>query len=197
MESKLCNECNIEFTNNNPNVIYCKTCYDIRKRDVYELIDQSGHCRIFTKENMNEFANHVNKEIQVRLDYNGVLDTLPRDEHLKNPQNICCISFVGSTTNTRVMTREDIIKRLGHQINFGVLVFLRGNSKNKNRFHTIGGKAHVNSVIPIGLNKKAIFIDDSEDHCLSVSNLNIENLDSILLTEDVDLRSLIDYYNQD
>ena len=90
---------------------------------------------------------------------------------------ICIISFVGKYSETRIEALEDIKNRIETgQVDFGVLVFKRGKggTDNSNTFHEAGSKAWVNSLLKI--NNKAIFIDDSEDHVLSVRSANIENL---------------------
>lgn len=73
----------------------------------------------------------------------------------------------------RLGARKDITKRIGKQVKFGVLVF----SRNGDRHHDVGSKAWVNSLIGVTESKRAIFIDDSPDHCHSSRSMNIPFLD--------------------
>jgi hypothetical protein len=91
----------------------------------------------------------------VRLDYHGVADLLPREHVL--PPHTCIISFVGRQSQTRIDTREEIQVRVaGGQVDFGLLVFKRGTSRP-------GTKAWANRLIQQKL-PVALFVDDSEDH---------------------------------
>jgi len=62
---------------------------------------------------------------------------------------------------------------LGHQISYGILLFARG----KNNFHDIGGKAWLNSLIPLSDDKRGLFVDDSRNHYESTKSMGINNLD--------------------
>ena len=159
--------------------IYCRICLSVRKHDICEFITSTGMI-IFDKENLDQLQATINQsEIGIRLDLHGVLDTIDHTIIFDQPQSICCISFVGSTTKTRISAREDIMRRLGHQVSYGVLVFSRGG----NMYHKVGGKAWLNKLIPLPTGKKAIFIDDSEDHYESTKSLRIHNLDCHLYNE--------------
>jgi len=156
--------------------IYCRKCLSTRKHDVCEIINTNGFT-IYNKNNLAELQPLISqKEITLRLDLHGVLDTVDHTVIFDQSDTTCCISFVGNTTKTRVNAREEIMKRLGHQISYGVLVFSRG----KNTHHKVGGKAWINNLIPLPINKKGLFIDDSEDHYESVKSLGIHNLDCLL-----------------
>jgi len=161
------------------------------------VIDSSGVCIIIDKNNIESLPKLIcNKEINIRLDLYGVLDTLVHDVEFENPNNIMCISFVNATTNARINARVEIQRRLGHQLAFGVLVFARGRGKDRNSFRAIGSKAWINTLIPINKNKKAIFIDKSEDHYKSVKSLNLNNLDSHLFKYYDNLYRIIDNYSK-
>jgi len=208
----MCDNCNTKFFSTNKKVAYCKSCYKERSADICELVgignaissnnnsnetnDPSQISLIITKNNVGQLDNLIgSKEILIRLDLHGVLDTLSRDVEFPCPEKICCISFVGSTTETRIQARQEIIKRLGKQILYGVLVFARGRSKNKNNFYDIGGKAWINSIIPTNKKFKSVFVDDSDDHYLSTKNKHINNLDVCLFEEDKDnLYKIINFY---
>jgi len=185
----ICNNC-LKPISSNTRGIYCHDCFNIRKRDICEIINNSGS-HLFNSSNLNELQSYITNSIVVRLDLHGVLDTIPHNHIFDNSDNICCISFVGSTTKTRLSARNDISRRLGHQLSFGVLVFSRGGSK----FHNIGSKAWINSIIPLPINTKGIFIDDSNDHYESVKSCNILNLNSHLYNKSNDnLFKLINHY---
>lgn len=200
--SGICDNCNTKFFSTNRSVAYCKSCYKERSRDICELVgigntlsstssnsNDSGKPNqvslIITKNNVDQLENLIgSKEILIRLDLHGVLDTLSHDVEFPCPETICCISFVGSTTETRIQARKEMIKRLGKQILYGVLVFARGKSKNKNTFYNIGGKAWINSIIPTNKKFKSVFVDDSIDHYMSTKNKNIDNLDVCLFGDE-------------
>lgn len=195
--NKTCSNCANSYFNTNQNSVYCKKCYDIRKNDICEVIDATGLCVIIDKNNLASLPSLISdKEISVRLDLHGVLDTLVHDIEFENPNNIMCLSFVGSTTMTRIHARTEIQRRLGHQVAFGVLVFGRGKGKNKNTFIEPGSKAWINSLIPIKAGQKAIFVDDSDDHYQSVKSLKINNLDTHLLKSYDNLYKIINKYSK-
>lgn len=160
---------------------------------LYELIDPSGKSILYNNNNLHELENFLqDKNITVRLDLHGVLDLIDENIKFDNYENICCISFVGFNSNIRTVARNTILKRIGKQINFGILLFARGRNNNKNTFTVIGSKAHINSIIPI--NKKSIFIDDSEDHYKSTLHLQIPNLDAYLFKKNDKFYELIKSY---
>lgn len=193
--NKTCSSCGTSYFHTNVNSVYCKHCYNIRKNDICEVIESSGVCIIIDQNNIDVLPGLISsKEINVRLDLHGVLDTLVHDVEFENPNNIMCVSFVGSTTCTRINARVEIQRRLGHQLAFGILVFKRGKGKNMNMFRAIGSKAWINSLIPIGKNQRAIFIDDSDDHYESVKSLNLTNLDSHLFKDHDNLYEIINKY---
>ena len=111
------------------------------------------------------------KKIKFRLDYHGVVDLLDNTMELQNKDDICVISFLGRKSMTRINTRQDIITRIqNNQINFGILVFKRGDDK----FQKNGSKAWINKILDY--NDSMIFIDDSSDHCKSVESLGLKNM---------------------
>ena len=117
--------------------------------------------QIFTTEYWKE-AEEVLKGLvaDIRLDFHGVLDTLPLTPlPIDKKIPICCICFVGRQSQTRMDARGQISERIkSGQIEFGILVFKRGTIK-------VGTKAWVNSLL---LHKgERMFIDDSEDHILT------------------------------
>ena len=117
--------------------IFCRPCFTLRKQDICELVTSTGII-IFTTENIHQLKAILGQtEISVRLDLHGVLDTTDNTVIFDHPDRMCCISFVGSTTKTRISARKDIISRLGYQISYGILVFSRGG----NSYHKVGGKA--------------------------------------------------------
>lgn len=190
MSSKKCDNCGYALSSDKPSVVYCNYCFKERKLDICELIDHTGE-HYFSSENVQEFEDYISKNgMIVRLDLHGVLDTIPQSVKFENSINICCVSFVGSTTKTRIEARREIKKRLGTQVDFGILVFSRGRDQNKNFFQEKGSKAWVNQLIPIPENKKAVFVDDSYDHYNSTKALNIKNLDCFLYGKN--LSNLID-----
>ena len=184
-----CNNCS-KIISSNTRGIYCHNCFTIRKRDICEIIDNSGS-HILNSSNLNELQSYINNVITVRLDLHGVLDTIPHTHIFDNFDKMCCISFVGSTTKTRLSARNDISRRIGHQISYGVLIFSRGGPK----YHDIGSKAWINSIIPLPINTTGIFIDDSNDHYESVKSFKIFNLKSHLYNKSHDnLFKLINHY---
>ena len=134
-----------------------------------------------------EAERHLAKyPANIRMDLHGVLDILPNNIDLvkdRKKNTIACISFVGETT--RDAAAKDIHERiLTGQIDFGVLVFVRGKGKERFTFTDEGSKAWVNKHIPCESqgwqssqtlqNCKSgpcIFIDDSTDHLRSTKHL--------------------------
>jgi len=176
--NRTCNNCHIPLSLEVKG-IYCRSCLSIRKHDICEFIT-STKITIFNEENIEQLQPLIDQsEISVRLDLHGVLDTIDNTVVFDHPESICCISFVGSTTKTRLSAREDIMTRLGHQVSYGILLFSRGG----NTYHKVGGKAWINKLIPSPTGKKAIFIDDSPDHYESTKSLKIYNLDCHLYNQ--------------
>jgi len=194
MTSTICQECSRTFNFSKSNAVYCLKCFNQRKYDLCELITPKGY-GIITGENIGKFLTllDVKNDIKVRLDLHGVLDTIPQSTQFENPENICCISFVGSTTQTRINARKEIANRLGHQINFGILVFARGRGRDKNCFHDMASKAWINSKLPTG--SKAVFVDDSGDHYLSTQSMQIPKLDCHFFQPFENLHKIINKYN--
>ncbi|ARF10178.1 hypothetical protein Hokovirus_1_57 [Hokovirus HKV1] len=159
----------------------------------YELINNNKKSIMIGLSNMDELTNFLkDKDINIRLDLHGVLDTIDENIKFDNYNNICCVSFVGFNSNIRNIARDTIINRIGKQIHFGILVFKRGKNYYRNNFTVIGSKAHVNSIIP--LHKKGIFIDDSIDHYESTKSLNISNLDTWLFKKNDNLQKILEKY---
>ncbi len=195
MSNRQCYQCSNTVTRDNTNVIYCDICYDQRKNDICEYIDSTGISHYVTKSNLASFPQMISSHpYQIRLDLQGVLDLISPDVVFKDPNMCCCISFVGSTTQTRNLARSEILSRLGKQIKCGFLVFKRGRGKHENKFHDAGGKAWINSLLPLNPSKAAIFIDDSEDHIYSVTSKAISGLSTHLMTKHDDLVNVIDGY---
>jgi len=212
LKKNICNNCGTSYFCANGRVAYCKSCYKERSKDICELVgignalvsENSNEPRelnqvsiIITKNNVDQLENLIgSKEILIRLDLHGVLDTLSHDIEFPCPETICCISYVGSTTETRIQARNEMIKRLSNQILYGVLVFARGKNKNKSTFYDIGSKAWINSIIPTGKNSKSVFVDDSDDHYMSTKNRNINNLDVCLFgtNQHNNLYKIINFY---
>lgn len=147
-------------------------------------------CQIITKTSSNIYTTisftHAEKELKtlqatLRLDFHGVADLLPADLQLPT-KSACIISYVGTKSPYRPEVIEEIHKRMASgQINFGVLVFVRGSKKNRNCFTNPGSKAWINSLLQVKEGVRGIFIDDMEDHILSTQIL-CHNIESILFT---------------
>lgn len=132
--------------------------------DLIEILTPIG-IEIFTTEQSKE-AEEVLKGLvaDIRLDFHGVLDTLPVTPlPIDKKVPICCICFVGRQSQTRIDARGQILERIeSGQIEFGILVFKRGTIK-------VGTKAWVNFHL---LHKgERIFIDDSEDNILTTREI--------------------------
>jgi len=113
----------------------------------------------------------------IRIDLHGVLDTL--DVSVKIP-NAVVISYVGD--QMRQHARAEIRSRVeAEQVAWGVLVFKRGKGPNANKFIAAGSKAWVCWCVPY--DKKAIFLDDSEDHVKSVNFLNLKKHHAVLVNK--------------
>jgi hypothetical protein len=103
------------------------------------------------------------------LDLHNVTDLFTHDEHLSD-SNICVLSFVGRSSETRNIARDDIAERIKvGQVTMGILVFARPTQKKIDKFTNIedamGTKAwvinHLNNCLD---DKQFSFVDDSSDH---------------------------------
>lgn len=124
----------------------------------------------------------------LRLDLHKTLDTLDPNVHIFETSQVCCISYVGRLSDIRNHAREDILDRIKYeQIEYGVLVFKRGKNVDE-LFIEEGSKAWVNKCIP-WKEYIPLFIDDSEDHVLSVNSIGIK---SVQICPDDSLFDLLD-----
>ena len=176
MEQKLtCAECKNKFDGSRKTYVdlaYCKTCRKKHSKDILELITEDS----FTIFNISQIKEAEvvlkNLEADIRLDLHKTLDTL--DDDVKLPGSSCCVSYVGRLTETRIGAREEIQERIkSGQLIFGALVFARGSRKNPeaaNKFTDPGSKAWFNQLVQ-GTN--TIFVDDSDDHVLSVESIGV------------------------
>jgi hypothetical protein len=153
-----------------------KTLKMFKENHIIEIIRNTRKpYKIFDKE--DEAIKYLEQlTANIRLDYHGVLDIIPPDIPLltenRELNSICAISFVGRTSPTRTDVRNDLMLRIkNNQIDFGILIFNRGNTKNKNIFTSIGSKAWVNKHISCHSPKKCLFLDDSNDHIRSTQYL--------------------------
>jgi len=132
----------------------------------------------------------------VRLDLHKTLDTISEKEQL-HPHNSelvsCCVSYVGRLTTTRIAARNDIISRIkAGQIVFGALVFNRGSHRDPelaNNYTVDGSKAWFNRCVGYSQGVVPLFVDDSDDHVLSVKTLG--NINSIQIRNQDSLLDLI------
>lgn len=145
-------------------------------RDICELILSPTDSQIFPYDSLEE-AERVLKTLSasLRLDLHGVLDCIEHNKTLQttSKHTICVISFVGVNSETRRLARKEIQTRIQTgQISFGILVFNRGSEKksDRNTYSKPGSKAWVNSLLQLPIDIPGIFIDDSEDHVLSVKH---------------------------
>lgn len=193
---KLCKGCNQEYEGNKiesgrVDIVFCKACRKIRGADVIEIITKD--LDILYYDNADK-ASEALKSLtaDVRLDLHKTLDTISSDTKL-SIESVCCISFVGYFTQTRIDARTDIMDRIKtQQIRFGILVFKRGSKKDPlgcERFHEIGSKAWVNNILGSDTDK-VLFVDDSDDHVYSVQSIN-SKIKSIKIRNGDDLLSLI------
>jgi len=176
--SSTCTECSKPFESSRKmhvDLAYCKTCRKKHSKDILEFVT-SDSFKIFTIDQTEE-AESLLSELQsdLRLDLHKTLDTIPIDTKL--PDKTCCLSYVGQLTATRISAREEIQERIkSGQLCFGALVFARGSRKNIeacNRFTDVGSKAWFNMFVK---SDKALFIDDSDDHVLSVESVGIHSI---------------------
>lgn len=169
-------------------VIYCKKCRKVRQKDLIELINPMGNT--IYQQNQLEEATFMLKTLcaaDVRLDLHKTLDTIAPNTKLPT-RSVCCLSYVGSLTATRKDARDDIIARIASgQIKFGALVFRRGSHRDPeaaNRFTDPGSKAWFNQILPAetleitakGGKDVRLFVDDSEDHVLSVQSVGVKSV---------------------
>lgn len=177
---------------------YCPECCKLHQNDVIELImwdDDMKNVKSTIYNNVNDSEN-VLKELSadIRYDLHGVLDTVDNKTILSHRKS-CVISFVGLYSTTRTGARLDTIKRIHtKQIDFGILVFKRGNKKstNYNKFTNPGSKAWVNSLLKY--ENKCLFIDDGFDHYLSTKFMNIPNLTCVMKTEETNLQDIVNLF---
>jgi hypothetical protein len=93
------------------------------------------------------------------LDLHGVADLLTPEEMPEG--NIIILSYVGSTTNTRITAHDDIMSRKD-TIKGGYLCFKKGPT-----LHT-GNKGHFIMKMCNNGGNCTLFVDDSEENCASV-----------------------------
>lgn len=133
--------------------------------EVLEIIEDSGTI-VYTDANAAQ-AHLESLPISVRLDFHGVLDTIPSIQPL--PCKVCVISYVGRISPLRAEARRQIQERiLAGQILFGVLVFTKGYTRREKRtFVSPGSKAWVNAHLPSISGQLTCFIDDHIEHVRS------------------------------
>lgn len=110
----------------------------------------------------------------VRLDYHGVLDTIPVEEPLPKYHSYCVISYVGFQGQKHQQTKSDLLNRIqAGQILFAILVFQKGYARKEKRTYTVpGSKAWVHAHLPELLSKRGIhFLDDHKEHLISTQLL--------------------------
>ena len=170
-----CSDCGNTFPESTKTYVelaYCKKCRKAHSGDVLEIVTEN-EITIYTSTQVQEAENALSKlRAEIRLDLHKTLDTVPPEQSL--PPSSCCISYVGQLTQTRVSAREEIQERIASgQLQFGALVFARGSRKNPeaaNHFVEVGSKAWFNKWVA---GENPIFLDDSEDHVLSVESVGI------------------------
>ena len=161
-----------------PTVVFCPPCRKTRNNDLLELITPGENSQV----NIAIYQNNVEAEgvlgslkADIRLDLHKTLDTISETEKLHPNLSCCCISYVGRLTSTRIAARTDIISRIkAGQITFGALVFNRGSDKfpaEANCYTVDGSKAWFNRMLSLDSADVPLFIDDSDDHVLSVKTL--------------------------
>ena len=150
--------------------------------------------KIFTKSQIEEAETLLkNLTADIRLDLHNILDLINNEYKFSVDKPICCISFVGKFSKIRLLAKKEINERItNNQIEFGILVFARNHSKNKNKFTDIGSKAWVNNNLKYG--DKALFIDDGYDHIKSTDSLGNKNIHT-LWVEDKDISKITDAVN--
>jgi hypothetical protein len=182
--------------------------YNGSENRLFELIYPKDETRtdtllkVYFMENLSEATEELSKlSANIRLDMGDVLDILPDDYSIfdgekRENNKICSLSWVGikstgkppeegSSASDRVdtifKTRESIKKRiLSGQIDFGIILFERGDKNEKSFLTTIkpGSKAwlnkNLNNFKATDSGKKAFFIDDSIDHIVSLTEIMVD-----------------------
>jgi hypothetical protein len=140
------------------------------KKDLIEFIFSDGVIVLSVDE--EELAIDIlgKLRIDIRLDLHNVLDIIDDETKLLGKEDrklykIGAISYVGRTSKTRKIARDDIMDRIDiGQIDYGILVFKRGRKDSKNTFTEAGSKAWVNRYLYHDPGILTLFIDDAEDH---------------------------------
>ena len=181
----VCANCNKNYETSTERMAFCRGCRIKRQKDLIEIVtldpdnEKGFKNEIFDMSRSFEVEEFLSSQnISIRLDLHGVADLTSSDTKLGDHKNIAIVSFVGHLTNIRIKGREELIERvLKGQINFGVLVFLRGKDRdgNANNFQKLGSKAWFNK--HLSFDNKALFVDDSTDHCESVKSLGMDELE--------------------
>ncbi len=178
-----CARCNKPYEVSNKNrsapIAFCRPCRKIHSKDIIEII--TSKLVIYSEKDLLQ-AEQALLDLpgtDIRLDYHGVLDTISEDIKLGDgSNNICCISYVGQLTTTRINAREDMMNRMkSNQISYGILVFKRGSRRFPeagDKFVDPGSKAWANKLISSN-SANPIFIDDSTDHVRSVQFAGIDS----------------------
>ena len=170
-----CVECEANFVVSRKRYVdlaYCKPCRKKHSKDILEIVTEDS----FTIYNSSQVAEAeaalAELEAEFRLDLHKTLDTVDIDEPMV--KSSCCVSYVGQLTVTRIGAREEIQERIkSGQLVFGALVFARGSRKDPeaaNKFQEVGSKAWFNKFVK---GDNPIFVDDSDDHVLSVESIGI------------------------
>lgn len=174
----LCSECEIPFDGSRKiwaDLAFCKTCRKKHSKDILEIVNENTFTIYKDSEIEEAEASLKNLEADIRLDLHKTLDTINSDIML--PRSTCCISYVGRLTSTRINARQEIQERIrSGQLLFGALVFARGSRKTpveSNKFKEPGSKAWFNQLIK---GTDPLFIDDSDDHVLSVESIGVRSL---------------------
>ena len=171
-------------TRKHPGIVFCGPCRKIRGKDILELIEvKNGNVitHIFQDNQINDAEIMLeNMTADIRLDLHKTLDTISTNTQfsLKKETSFCCVSYVGQLTTTRISAKDDIIQRIKTgQLSFGALVFKRGPHKDPimaNNFTVPGSKAWFN--LHLKYTNCPLFVDDSEDHVLSVSSIGVKSI---------------------
>ena len=200
-EMKECKGCHTTYEGSKSNknfvdIVYCGACRKIRGKDIIELItvnNDGTECIEYFYEQNSAANKLMTLKADVRLDLHKTLDTLSIETKLPM-ESVCCISYVGNFTQTRINARTDIINRIKtKQIRFGLLVFKRGSKRDPdqcNRFHEVGSKAWANKYLDRD-SDNVIFVDDSDDHVYSVKSID-NSINSIKLHDRLNLVSVLE-----
>jgi hypothetical protein len=178
MDQSVCVECAKGFEKSKKTYVdlaYCKDCRKNHSKDILEIVTVDEF-RIFDSSQIDDAEAALSElEADFRLDLHLTLDTIPIDAKL--PGSSCCVSYVGQLTTTRISAREEIQERIkSGQLLFGALVFARGPRKNPdvcNAFKEVGSKAWFNLLVK---SDNPLFVDDSDDHVLSVESVGIRSI---------------------